>query len=132
MRAILDTGPLVALMRADDRWHDWAVETFKSLAPPLLTCEAVLAEAAYLTDRPAEVVARVTSGALKIDLSMTKEAGALERLLRRYPGRMDLADACVVRLSELRPKLKVLTLDVRDFSIYRRNGRDAIPLITPA
>ena len=131
MKTILDTGPLVALMLAEDRWHDWAVETFKVVEPPLLTCEAVLAEAAYLTRQPADVIARIAGGALKVEMSMTQEAGAIERLLRRYAGRMDLADACVVRLSELRPKAKVLTLDVKGFTVYRRNGREAIPLLVP-
>ena len=131
MKAILDTGPLVALMRSDDRWHAWAVETFKSISPPLTTCEAVLAEAAYLTGQPAHVIARLSAGAFKVDFSVTAEAAVLERLLRRYRGRMDLADACIVRLSELKPSAKVLTLDVKDFSVYRRHGRDAIPLLTP-
>ena len=44
---------------------------------------------------------------------------------------MDLADACVVRMSELTKRSQVLTLDRRDFSLYRRNGRTVIPLITP-
>jgi predicted nucleic acid-binding protein len=131
VKVILDTGPLVALMSKTDRWHAWAVDTLKALKPPLITCEAVLVEAAHLTGRPADVIAQLAAGAFTLGLSAAEQAQALERLLRRYAGRMDLADACVVRLSELRPAAKVLTLDVKDFSIYRRNGREAIPLIAP-
>jgi hypothetical protein len=43
---------------------------------------------------------------------------------------MSLADACLVRLSELIPQSIVLTLD-SDFHVYRRNGNQPIPLIYP-
>ena len=55
---------------------------------------------------------------------------ALEDLLRRYAPKMDFADACMVRLSELHPRAKLATLD-SDFSFYRRNGRATIPLLAP-
>jgi hypothetical protein len=44
---------------------------------------------------------------------------------------MDLADACIVRMSELERDCRVITVDRRDFSVYRRNGRDLIPLVAP-
>jgi predicted nucleic acid-binding protein len=47
-RVILDTGPLVALLAAQDSMHDWAKETIARLEPPLSTCDAVLTEACYL------------------------------------------------------------------------------------
>lgn len=96
-----------------------------------MTCEAVLVEAAHLTGAPAALIAQVSSGALQIALDLEAEAVPLERLLRKYRGRMDLADACVVRLSELHRRSAVLTLDVTDFSFYRRNGREVIPLVVP-
>jgi hypothetical protein len=43
---------------------------------------------------------------------------------------MSLADACLVRMSELRVSASVFTLD-SDFLIYGRHGREAIPLIIP-
>jgi uncharacterized protein len=45
--------------------------------------------------------------------------------------RPDLADLCLVRLSELQPKHSVVTVDVSDFRMYRRNQREVIPLIHP-
>jgi predicted nucleic acid-binding protein len=131
MRVILDTGPLAALMNRRDQWHGWAIEAFRSVAPPLWTCEAVLTEAAHLTGRPAEIVAKVAAGVLRIGLHVGQDAERLERLLTQYAPRMDFADACVVRMSERFGASKVLTLDRRDFSIYRRNGRDVIPLMAP-
>lgn len=51
--------------------------------------------------------------------------------MRRYADvPMSLADACLVRMSELSDDASVLTLD-SDFRIYRRLGRQAIPLLTP-
>lgn len=59
------------------------------------------------------------------------DPAVLRRLILRYQDvPMDLADACVVRLSELYADAKVVTID-SDFRIYRRNGRQPIPLLTP-
>jgi predicted nucleic acid-binding protein len=131
MKVILDTGPLAALMNRRDRWHSWAIETFARIQPPLWTCEAVLTEAAHLTGKPVEIVTAVTSGSLRIGLDLTQDADRIGRLLQQYAPRMDLADACVVRMCERSTTSKVLTLDRRDFGVYRRNGRDVIPLIAP-
>jgi predicted nucleic acid-binding protein len=131
MKIILDTGPLAAFMNRKDRWHSWAAEAFRALAPPLWTCEAVLTEAAHLTGRPADIMSKVVSGVLRIGLNAEQDAERLERLLNQYAPRMDFADACVVRLSERTSACRVLTLDRKDFSVYRRNGRDVIPIIAP-
>ena len=131
MKTILDTGPLVAFMNRRDRWHQWADETMRAIAPPLWTCEAVLTEAAHLTGRPNEILASVSAGVLRIGLSVRDDVERIHRILQQYGRRMDFADACVVRMSERFAASKVLTLDRRDFAIYRRNGRDVIPLIAP-
>ena len=44
-RVIVDTGPLVALLNKRDRAHAWVVQQLRDIAPPMITCEAVLAEA---------------------------------------------------------------------------------------
>ena len=71
---------------------------------------------------PDELLAcRATAGRLE----------AFEELLRRYRNvPMSLADACLVRLSELYGDCAVLTLD-SDFRIYRRHGRQVIPVLAP-
>ena len=48
MRAIADTGPLVAVIDRAERNHRWAVEQIEGLEAPLLVCESVLTEAMYL------------------------------------------------------------------------------------
>jgi predicted nucleic acid-binding protein len=132
---IVDTGPIVALLSDSDRWHGWAKEQFAALRAPLATCEAVLAETSYLLGsdgRAAEgLFGLLERSVLKVEFNLAAEHRALRALMRRYANvPMSLADACLVRMSELSDDASVLTLD-SDFRIYRRLGRRAIPLITP-
>ncbi|QXD15868.1 hypothetical protein GQ464_002660 [Rhodocaloribacter litoris] len=132
---LADTGPIVAYLREKDAFFGWAYEQFSTLPLPFLTCEAVLTEAAYVLYRsggyPEAVMELVSAGALRVGFHMEKEADALKNLLQRYRDiPMDLADACMVRMSELYPDSALLTVD-SDFLIYRKHERDVIPLITP-
>ena len=133
---IVDTGPLVALLVAGDDHHRWTIERLRELRPPLLTCEAVLAEAAHLVRRVHDGIARfadlLESDLLRVDFDVMAQRASVTRLLRRYADRpMSLADACLVRLAELHDRAAVFTVD-GDFAVYRKHGRRAIPLITPA
>ncbi len=134
-RTLLDTGPLVAVLNRNDQYHDWAKVRMGALAPPLLTCEPVLTEACYLIQRhggsPAELLREVQEGVIEVALTLKTEAGAVEALMRRYQDvPMSLADASLVRLSELHPACQVFTLDSH-FRRYRRHGRRVIPLLAP-
>ncbi len=137
MKVVLaDTGPIVAYLNGRDRHHAWSVSMLKALRPPLLTCEAVLSEAAYLLrSTPAggdRVMDLVTRGVLDVGFELRSEAAAVSGLLRRYRSLpMDLADACLVRMSELRPDSTVLTVDSEFRDVYRRNGRQVIPTLLP-
>jgi len=80
---------------------------------------------------PEAVFDLVMAGALTVDFRMEEEAEALKHLMERYRNvPMDVADACMVRMSELHSGSEVLTVD-SDFTIYRRHQREVIPLITP-
>ena len=132
---LIDTGPIVAALDRRDAHHAWAAEQFKAFPAPLLTCEAVLMEAAYLVQRaglhPERVLDFVTTRALRVSFDMEAEAEALKHLLRRYHDvPMDLADACLVRMTELYPNSTLLTLD-SDFQIYRKHRREVISVILP-
>jgi len=134
-RFIADTGPLVALLSRRDRYHGWALETFAGVSPPALTCEAVLAEAWHLLSGTAKgqtaLLDLVAAGTLAVEFALMSELAAVRRLVARYRDRpMSLADACLVRLAELFDDAEVITLD-RDFSIYRKHGRQTVPLISP-
>jgi predicted nucleic acid-binding protein len=131
VKTLVDTGPLVALLNRRDRFHLWVKEALKALARPLLTCEPVLTEAAHLTGGPATLLAMLGEGSLKLGIDLQAQSDSIRRLVERYGPRMSLADACLVRMSEMIPQSRVFTLDRVDFSIYRRNGRDVIPLVAP-
>jgi predicted nucleic acid-binding protein len=133
---IADTGPLVAYLDRSDQHHAWAKQVMDTFTEPLHTCDAVLAEATFLLQRggiaaglPMQMIER---GVLQTGFDSGTEAHALRALLERYDDvRMSLADACVVRMSELQARAKVWTTD-SDFTIYRRNRRGLIPLIMPS
>ena len=73
----------------------------------------------------------LSSGMLSTDFSLTSERQHLSKLIDKYRDLpMSLADACLVRMAETRPGAVVLTLD-NDFRIYRKNGRQTIPVILP-
>jgi predicted nucleic acid-binding protein len=68
---------------------------------------------------------------LRIRLNLEADASAVQSLMERYADTpMSLADACLVRLTEIITDCKLFTLD-SDFEHYRRNGRHAIPLLIP-
>lgn len=132
---IVDTGPLVALFNAADSYHAWATEHFARLPPPLLTCEAVIGETCFLLARgrlnPAHVLDAIVRGALRLDFSLVTEVESVRQVMNRYrDAGVSLADACLVRMSEVHAHCQVMTVD-RDFLIYRRYGRRTIPLIAP-
>ena len=132
MKYILDAGPLIASINRQDEHHHWAVQTLERLGPPFYSCAEVMAEAAALTGRPAAVVDMVAAGEIVLSFDLGDQAAGVLLLLNKYADhRMDLADACIVRMTELIRDCRVVTVDRRDFSLYRRNGRDLIPLIAP-
>jgi predicted nucleic acid-binding protein len=132
---LLDTGPLVALLCAREGRHAWTVEQFSRIEAPLLTCEPVLAEADHLVRRAGQsgsvVIELVRRGVLKIGLDIEEESGAIERIQTKYRDRpASLADACLVRMTEIHDGSVVMTFD-GDFRVYRRHSRRAIPLLIP-
>lgn len=132
---LLDTGPWVALHCRSDRYHGWAKAQFGQHPGPFLTCEAVVAETCFLLARagfePARALELVARGVVRVAMALGEELGAVKTLFERYDNvPASLADACLVRMSELYEPCRVLTLD-SDFHVYRRHGRKVIPLIRP-
>lgn len=133
---LLDTGPLVTFLAAGLRHHAWVCEQWKRLRPPLLTCEAVLTEAAFLLKRAGRdtdpLFVLLERGVVRVGIQVEDEQADLRALMRRYRDRpMSLADACLVRMAELHAGGEVFTLDA-DFRIYRRHGNKVIPVLMPA
>jgi uncharacterized protein len=131
MLAIADTGYLVALVRKDDQHHAWATGLGGQLELPLLTCESVLSETAFHLESSGYVLAMLKRGAIRVAFDCVSQLEPLHDLATRYENRHpDLADLCLIRMSELYPRHTVITVD-QDFRVYRRNKREAIPVLTP-
>ena len=132
MKGIADTGFLVAFANRADRHHGWAVEVAAQVTAPLLTCEAVLAETAFQLQDVSLALAMVRDELVSVAFECRDHWPQLEALATRYADRRpDLADLCLIRLSELHPHHLVVTVDREDFRVYRRNKREVIPAIFP-
>ena len=132
---ILDAGPLVAYFDANEEHHEWCVQQFDSLRPPLLSCETAIAEAAYLIEArdgdSSSLFRFLREKVIQLPFQLEKETETVIELRRRYADLpMDLADACLVCMTEKYRNCRVFTLD-KHFKIYRRHGRQIIPLIFP-
>jgi len=106
-----------------------------SLTPPLLVNEPVLAEAMFLLRRyreAADALMDLTErGVLQVAFHLDDHIAEVRSLLQEYADLpASLADASIVRMSELNERHRVLTLD-SDFAIYRRFGREPLPLLMP-
>jgi len=132
---LMDTGPLVAAFRRPgdrDSFTPWARELVRSLPYPLFTCDAVLAEAAHFLRSPAKLIEAINRGLLVSRFDTQAAAPRLAELIEKYADRpMDFADACLVCMSEQTKDCKIVTIDRADFSVYRRHGREEIPLLAP-
>jgi len=132
MKGIADTGFLVAFANRNDLYHEWAVGLANTISEPLLTCEPVLAEAAFHLQNVPLVLEMIREGLVSPAFNCAEHLIQLEALSERYADRNpDLADLCLIRMSELNPRHSVLTVDRGDFRIYRRNKRETIPIICP-
>lgn len=134
MTTICDTGPLVAYLNRHDPHHAWALTLMQQVGPPLLTSEPVLTEAVYFlredrlnVDPLFQLIER---GVLDVTFTVSVHWSRMRTLMARYD-RMDLADASMVVMSELHTRCQVLTVDRRDFAVYRRHDRQVIPFVAP-
>jgi predicted nucleic acid-binding protein len=133
--AIVDTGPLVALLDRAQRHHKWCVSQVEGLIPPMLVCEPVLVETLFLLNRNSDaqdaIFDLLTTGALQMAFHLDEHLREVRGLLRKYQDKpMSLADACLVRMAELYKQHHIFTLD-SDFKVYRKHGRDPLKLLCP-
>lgn len=134
-KLLCDTGPLVAFLCREDQYHLWSKGQFQHIEQPVVTCEAVISEAVFLlhgdglpVDPLFEAIDR---GAVLVQFSAEEHWPDLRRLLNKYADLpMSFADACLVRMAEVAGRCQVFTTD-RHFRLYRRHGRDVIPLLAP-
>ncbi len=130
---VVDAGFLVALLSRRDGNHRWAAAQAERLTLPWITCDAALSEAFHLLGpRGGDALAALLRrGAVILRFDLGGELPRVLRLMKKYASLpMSLADACLVRMSEILADPLVLTTD-SDFRIYRRHSRQEIPCRMP-
>ena len=130
---LLDTGFIVALLDRSERNHERCKAALRSLSGPLMTCEAVIAEACYLLREQAgandAIVENVERGAFLVPFRLDESAASVRALMKRYARvPMDFADACLVSLADTFDTGRILTLD-SDFHVYRWRRTRAFELL---
>lgn len=134
-RIVLDTGPIVAFLNKRDRYFAWANEVFKLLKPPVYTCDSVISEACFLLRNmeggSIAVVELLERNLVVVDFDLSGEIKAVNKLMSKYANvPMSLADACLIRMTEIEKGSQIITLD-RDFNVYRRFDRQQVPVLMP-
>lgn len=128
---IIDASAIAAIFSRRDQWHTSALPLAYELPKPFLTCEAAVSEACFLLGSLGieQLFAFIRQDLLRIEFSLAREAESVALLMRKYANvPMSLTDACLVRMSELVRESSIFTFD-GDFRIYRRHGRERIPLV---
>jgi predicted nucleic acid-binding protein len=132
VKRIADSGLIIAALDRRDLHHAWARKLFEKQSPPWLVCEAVLAETAASVGTPLPVLEMLRLGDLEIAFDLADNLVEVLGLAKKYHDqKMDLADACVVRMSEIFDDALVYTVDKADFLIYRRHSRQPVPCVFP-
>jgi uncharacterized protein len=124
MRVLADTGPLVAIVSPDDQYHQLCVTTLETLPGPILTCWPVITEAAWLLrEFPIgfeRLLRSVNEGFLEILPVAGEESESVVQVMKKYASlQPQFADAMLVHLANRENIETILTLDRRDFSVYR-------------
>jgi len=132
---LTDTGPLVALLDADDPHHARCLAALPTLQEPLVTTWACFTEAMYLLGRELGYPAQealwgyVADGLLVLHTPREGEPERMRTLMAQYRDRpMDLADASLVAAAETRNLRRIFTLD-SDFYVYRLHGTHAFEVV---
>ena len=131
---LVDAGPLVALVDADDQNHRSCTEALKKIREPLATVWPAFTEAMYLVSDSSEAQEALwemlTRNAIHIAPLTSNDVPRMRELMRKYSDRpMDLADAALVTVAERENIRKIFTVDRKDFAIYRLYGRTRLTLI---
>jgi len=125
---LVDAGPLIAVVDANDQHHAECMAALKNMREPMATVWPPLTEAMYLLagqPRAQESLwEMVDRGALQLLALDPGDAPRIRELMHKYAKRpMDLADAALLRAAEREGIRKIFTVDRRDFSVYRLHGR---------
>jgi len=131
---LMDAGPMVALLDANDQHHARCVKALQSIGEPLVTVWPAVTEAVYLLgfslDAQAALLTRLEEEAPRLLPLDRRDVPRIRELMRKYRDRtMDLADAALVRVAERERVFTIFTIDRTDFQVYRPLGRRRFTII---
>ena len=131
---LIDAGPLVAMLHADDQDHRVCVDTFKTIREPILTTWMPVTEAMYLlsfSHRAQESLLRmIQRRAVRILPIETTDLDCIAALMSKYRDLpMDFADATLVQVAHREKIQRIFTLDNKDFSVYRLPNGNTLEIL---
>ena len=134
MAVLVDTGPLVAILRDEDQYHDVCLRALTEIHEPLVSCWAVITESAWILRRHPKAIEKLLLGSNGSFLTLAPMSGAeaipIAEIMNRYAGlHPQLADATLVYLAGREKIDTIFTLDRRDFLVYRTARRGSFRLI---
>jgi hypothetical protein len=124
MKAILGTGPWVALIDRSESRHAECVRWLKNFSGRLYSTEAVLTEVLYIlnfsTIAQGAALDFVLKAVVEIVPVNTESLKRIKNLMTKYEDLlMDFADATIVCLAMDADMQNIVTFDRKDFSIYK-------------
>jgi len=130
--ALVDASFLIALLNRQDGHHRWAAAQIPRHPTPWKTCDAVLSEAFFVLGTHGHALdSLLRQGAVVPVFDLAAELVRVLDLMKKYRNvPMSLADACLVRMTEIAADPILMTTD-GDFRLYRRHGRQVVPCVTP-
>ncbi|SMO75914.1 type II toxin-antitoxin system VapC family toxin [Gracilimonas mengyeensis] len=132
---LVDTGPLVALIDRRDSRHAWASAKMDTFTSPMITCTAVIVEAAFLLKRTynglENLLSFIDEGIVEVQNPYPKKKETIHRSILKYQNISgSIADLCLVVMAEEFPSCEIFTID-SDFLIYKDSDGNPLPLISP-
>jgi len=132
-KVLIDSGPLIALFDASDKYHHETVDFIKTNKYPLITTLASITETLHLLDfnRNAQIdfLEWISRGGVEIHRIENVDFHRIKELTEKYRDLpMDFADSCLVYLAEKLDINTIATID-RDFTIYRIKGKEKFDII---
>lgn len=131
---VVDAGPLIALFRKRDKHHARVKRFLATARERLVSTLPVVTEVCYFLNARGKLafLSWIRRGGLSLQPIGVDDLPEIASIIERYSDRdMDFADATLVWLAELVNTLDVMTIDRRDFQVYRPQRGQAFNLVLP-
>ena len=130
--ALVDTGFLVALFSRRDPLRRAAREHLETHNYPLATVVPVIVETSFFLgpQGKADLLDSILRGAIAVSELSSEAYREIKGLVLKYAGRdIDFADAALIWFAGVSGCRNILTVDERDFGVYRMKGNKRFDVI---